>query len=156
MTRLHRCLLLIASVLCINPLSAAEPTPTSPVDVWASLLKPKYFGVTPLKEGRSIIDMRTPYRAEDAAFTPVSLTAGIVQSESRYIKDVYVFVESNPQPLAAVFHLTPAAGARRSGLARACRPVHQYSRRRGFEYRRTPPGDQFCQSPGRLFGARRV
>ena len=124
MTHLHRGLLLIASLLCINPLSAAESAPSSPVDIWASLLKPKYFGVTPLKEGRSIIDMRSPYRAEDAAFTPISLTAGIVQSASRYIKDVYVFVENNPQPLAAVFHLTPASG--RADLALRVR-VDQYT-----------------------------
>ena len=124
MARLLRYLLLIAIACCVNPLRAAEPAPTSPIDIWASLLKPKYYGATPLNEGRSIINMRTPYRAEDAAFTPVSLTAGIVQSETRYIKDIYVFVENNPQPLAAVFHLTPASG--RADLAMRVR-VDQYT-----------------------------
>ena len=124
MARLHQCLWLIASLCSAYPLSAAEPAPMSPLDVWATLLKPKYFGATVLNEGRSMIDMRTPYRAEDAAFTPVSLTAGIAQSEARYIKDIYVFVENNPQPLAAVFHLTPAAG--RADLALRVR-VDQYT-----------------------------
>ena len=55
---------------------------------------------TPLTEGRSVIDMKTPYRSEDAAYTPVSITAGIPQTPERYIKDIYVFVEKNPQPLA--------------------------------------------------------
>ena len=124
MARLHHYVLLIALACCAAPLPAAEPVPTSPIDIWATLIKPKYFGATQLNEGRSIIDMHTPYRAEDAAFTPVSVTAGIVQSETRYIKDIYVFVENNPQPLAAVFHLTPASG--RADLAMRVR-VDQYT-----------------------------
>ena len=86
---------------------AAEQSET---DVWAALLKPSYFGDAELIEGRSIIDMKTPYRAEDAAFTPVSITANILQTDNRYIEKIYLFVEKNPQPLAGVFHLTPEMG----------------------------------------------
>ena len=82
----------------------------SEVDIWATLLKPNYFGDTELLEGRSIIAMKTPYRAEDAAFTPVSITANIPQSAERYIEKIYLFVEKNPQPLAGVFNLTPDMG----------------------------------------------
>lgn len=80
----------------------------SEVDVWATLLKPNYFGDTELIEGNSIIEMKTPYRAEDAAFTPVSITANIPQSAERFVETIYLFVVKNPQPLAGVFHLTPA------------------------------------------------
>ena len=124
MARLQHCLALLLSLCSAGLVSAAEPATTSPVDLWATLLKPKYFGATPLIEGHAIIDMRTPYRAEDAAFTPVALIAGIAQNEARYIKDIYVFVENNPQPLAAVFHLTPAVG--RADLALRVR-VDQYT-----------------------------
>ena len=117
MVRLVPLLLLIS--LLVSPLRglAAEGDAQSDVDVWATLLKPHYFGDTPLTEGRAIIDMKTPYRSEDAAFTPVSISAGIPQTEARYIKDIYVFVENNPQPLAGIFHLTPASG--RAALTRS-------------------------------------
>ena len=124
MVRLIPLLLLIS--LLVSPLRglAAEGDAQSDVDIWATLLKPHYFGDTPLTEGRAIIDMKTPYRSEDAAFTPVSISAGIPQTEARYIKDIYVFVENNPQPLAGIFHLTPASG--RADLALRVR-VDQYT-----------------------------
>lgn len=110
-----RCLtsFLLLLVLAVGSAVQAEDGAAgqgSEVDVWATLLRPHYFGDTPLTEGRSIIDMKTPYRSEDAAYTPVSITAGIPQTPERYIKDIYVFVEKNPQPLAGIFHMTPASG----------------------------------------------
>lgn len=124
MTGPHYLLVLLLSLCGASLVHGAEPAASSPVDIWASLLKPQYFGRTPLIEDRAIIDLRTPYRAEDAAFTPVAISAGIPQTSTRYIKDVYIFVENNPQPLAAVFHLTPAAG--RADLALRVR-VDQYT-----------------------------
>ncbi len=100
--------LLLSVLLAI--VAAPAVAEQSQVDVWETLLRPNYFGTTELIEGRSVIDMKTPYRAEDAAFTPVSITAGIAQTPQRYIEKIYLFVEKNPQPLAGVFHLTPDMG----------------------------------------------
>ncbi|MEQ8232591.1 MAG: quinoprotein dehydrogenase-associated SoxYZ-like carrier [Gammaproteobacteria bacterium] len=96
----------------------------SAIDIWATLLKPKYFGDTELVEGRSVIDMKTPYRAEDAAFTPVSITAAMPQTPQRYIEKLYLFVENNPQPLVGIFTLTPSMG--RADLAMRVR-IDQYT-----------------------------
>ncbi|MEQ8663344.1 MAG: quinoprotein dehydrogenase-associated SoxYZ-like carrier [Gammaproteobacteria bacterium] len=96
----------------------------SEVDAWATLLKPRYFGDAELVEGRGVIDMKTPYRAEDAAFTPVSITASFPQTAERYIEKLYLFVEKNPQPLVGIFTLTPAMG--RADLAMRVR-VDQYT-----------------------------
>lgn len=119
-----RHLILFALVLLPVAVLATDPTAQSDVDIWATLLKPKYFGDTPLTEGRTVIDMKTPYRSEDAAFTPVSITAAIPQTAQRYIQEIYVFVEGNPQPLVGVFHLTPAMG--RADLAMRVR-VDKYT-----------------------------
>ena len=124
MVRVTSMWMLLASFMLATMSALAAGERQSPVDIWATLLKPKYFGDTPLTEGRAIIDMKTPYRSEDAAFTPVSISAGIAQTEQRYIKDIYVFVENNPQPLAGIFHLTPASG--RADLALRVR-VDQYT-----------------------------
>lgn len=96
----------------------------SEIDVWESLLKPKYFPDVEFGDGRGIIEMKTPYRAEDAAFTPVSIQAGLPQTEQRYIGKLYLFVEKNPQPLVGIFTLTPAMG--RADLALRVR-IDQYT-----------------------------
>lgn len=89
------------------PSPAAEQ---SPVDVWATFLKPKYFADQTLLEDTTVIQMKTPYRAEDAAFTPVTIKAQFPQSPARFIEKIYVVVDNNPEPLAGVFNLTPEIG----------------------------------------------
>ena len=116
--------MLTRAALALALVSTSAFAQQSEVDIWATLLKPKYFPDVELTEGRSIIDMKTPYRSEDAAFTPVSITAGIPQTAERYIEKLYVFVEKNPQPLVGVFTLTPEMG--RADLAMRVR-VDQYT-----------------------------
>ncbi|MCC7123896.1 MAG: hypothetical protein IT178_03550, partial [Acidobacteria bacterium] len=82
----------------------------SQVDVWQAFLKPRYFEGKEIVEDKTVIDLRTPYRAEDAAFTPVTIKAQFPQTPERYIETVYIIVDNNPEPLAGVFHLTPEMG----------------------------------------------
>lgn len=96
----------------------------SKIDVWETLLKPKYFPDVELIEAGGVIELKTPYRAEDASVTPVSITADFPQSEERYIEKIYMFVDENPQPLVGIFHLTPDMG--RADLAMRIR-VDKYT-----------------------------
>ncbi|MBI2800332.1 MAG: quinoprotein dehydrogenase-associated SoxYZ-like carrier [Gammaproteobacteria bacterium] len=82
----------------------------SEIDLWSMLLKPKYFQARPITSGKSIIEMRIPLRAEDAGVVPVSIDARIPQTPERYIKEIFVFVDKNPKPLAGHFFLTPELG----------------------------------------------
>lgn len=112
----------IATVL-LTAMSAAGAN-QSKIDVWETLLKPKYFPDTEFVEAGGVIELRTPYRAEDAAVTPVSITANFPQSDERFIEKIYMFVDENPQPLVGVFHLTAAMG--RADLAMRVR-VDKYT-----------------------------
>lgn len=103
------------------PLHAANQ---SEVDAWEAFLKPKYFGDTELLDGSSVFELITPYRAEDAALTPVSITAKIPQTEERYIESYLLLVDKNPQPLVGTFHMTPAMG--RADLAMRVR-INEYT-----------------------------
>ncbi len=103
---LHRALA-AAVLLAALPLHAAEQ---SEVDIWGTLLKPKYFPGVELKDAAPIFELVTPYRAEDAALTPVSVNARIPQTAERYIRRVWLFVDGNPQPLVGTFELTPEMG----------------------------------------------
>jgi sulfur-oxidizing protein SoxY len=82
----------------------------SEVDVWQAFLKPKYFPDQELIEGSEVISLKTPYRAEDAAVTPVSVTSGFPQSAERYVEKIYIFVDKNPEPLVGLFTLAPDMG----------------------------------------------
>jgi sulfur-oxidizing protein SoxY len=79
-------------------------------DAWNNVLKKKYFGDRPIAETTDLIELTTPYRAEDPALVPVSLTAKIPQTPDRYIKTVTLIIDNNPVPFAAAFHFTPESG----------------------------------------------
>ena len=48
--------------------------------------------------------METPGRAMDAAIVPISIDSKIDQTPDHYIKNLYLVIDNNPSPLAAVFH----------------------------------------------------
>lgn len=92
--------------------------------VWTGSLRDAYFGDREIIESDDLIVLDAPDRAQDAAIVPISITANIPQTEDRYIKTIYVFIDKNPGPLAGTFHFTPASG--RADLAFRVR-VNTYS-----------------------------
>lgn len=94
--------------LAISAVAVAEDQ--SEAGIWETFLKDKYFKDIDIIEDKTVIEMTTPYRAEDAAVTPVSITAQIPQKPDLYIEKIYVLVDKNPQPLVGVFNLTPEMG----------------------------------------------
>lgn len=108
-------------VLLIPQAASAEQ---SDVDIWTSFLRDEYFKDIELIEDKSVIELKTPYRAEDAALTPVSIQAKIPQTKERYIEKLYMFVDKNPQPLVGIFEMFPDIG--KADLAMRIR-VDQYT-----------------------------
>jgi len=106
------------SFLKLSLLAGLSPWPNhlaraanqSPVDVWTTFLKPKYFADATMREDTTVIQMKTPYRAEDAAFTPVTIKAQFPQRPERYIEKIHVVIDNNPEPLAGTFTFTPEIG----------------------------------------------
>lgn len=103
----HLCLCLLASLFLAPPLAAQQQ---SEVDIWQTLLRPEYFGSREIQEGKTLVELRIPLRAEDSGVVPISINAKIPQTPARYIKTMYVFVDKNPKPLAGKFHLTTEMG----------------------------------------------
>lgn len=127
MTCLHRISIAWRSTLALA-LIALAPLPViaeqSDMAAWNGFLRQQYFNSVPIVEDHSVVELNTPYRAEDAAFTPVTIRAKFPQSATRYIQKIYVFVDDNPEPLAGLFTLTPDMG--RADLALRVR-VNQYT-----------------------------
>jgi sulfur-oxidizing protein SoxY len=111
----HRSILKFTAGLLIAGLSitggvARAATDASEITVWETFLKEAIFKDANIIEDKTVIDMNTPYRAEDAAVTPVTITAQFAQTPERYIEKLYLVVDKNPQPLVGEFNLTPDMG----------------------------------------------
>ncbi len=122
LTPCWRGIALMLVLLAANVIVMAEEQAES--STWDQFLKPTYFKDKTITEDRSIIELVTPYRAEDAALMPVSVNAKIPQTSDRFIEKLYLFVDKNPQPLVGVFSLTPALG--KADLATRIR-INQYT-----------------------------
>jgi sulfur-oxidizing protein SoxY len=59
---------------------------------------------------QNVLEVRAPYRAEDATLAPVSIHTKIPQSDDLYIQRMHVFIDKNPLPLVGLFDFTPASG----------------------------------------------
>lgn len=75
-------------------------------DRWVAL-KQAYFGDTLITIGDDVVSLEAPGRAHDAATVPISVTA---VDRERQIRDIYLFVDQNPLPLAGIFRFTEEAG----------------------------------------------
>ena len=80
--------------------------------VWEEQIRPGAFGDRELVFGGSeeIVEIKAPFRAEDAAAVPISIHAGIPQQAERHIRSMHVYVDKNPVPLVGIFEFTPQSG----------------------------------------------
>ena len=66
-------------------------------------LKPAIFGNRTIHDGKNMVTLHAPYRAEDQRTVPISASVNL--SEGRKLKTVTFIVDEDPVPVAAVFHL---------------------------------------------------
>jgi sulfur-oxidizing protein SoxY len=91
-------------------LAADQPPAAQNSPMWLKL-RVHLFQDRPISEnGAKLIELSAPARAEDAAVVPVAIRTLSVQTPARYIKTVYLILDNNPGPVAAVFHMTPESG----------------------------------------------
>lgn len=59
---------------------------------------------------QNVLEVKAPYRAEDATLAPISIHAKFPQTNDLYIKRMHVFIDKNPVPLVGMFDFTTASG----------------------------------------------
>src|ERR1700761_1504957 len=87
----------------VAPSRAAEP-----YDPWPGLVQ-DIFNNRPMDDGSNVIGIEMPYRAEDAAIVPVTLTSKLSPDDSRHLVAITLVIDQNPAPMAAKFELGPDA-----------------------------------------------
>lgn len=73
-------------------------------------LSARLFPGRPLRAGRDVIQVAAPLRAAYGASVPVKITSLLAQRPERYVKRLWVVVDKNPSPVAAVLDLTTEIG----------------------------------------------
>jgi sulfur-oxidizing protein SoxY len=79
--------------------------------IWQKV-RAELFAAAPIEPGDGVVTLEVPARAQDAATVPITIRAQFPQAAGRYIDKIWLVVDNNPSPIAAVFQLT-----RRSGRA---------------------------------------
>lgn len=82
-------------------------TDTSPE--WDKL-REKLFGNRAISADGSRVQLVVPLRAAYGASVPVKVVSKLPQTPALYVKRVYLLVDKNPSPVAAVLDLTPEVG----------------------------------------------
>lgn len=82
---------------------------------WTGGLRDAYFADREIHSDE-LITLEAPQRADNAAIVPISIKATIPQTEERYIRTIYLFVDKNPGPLVGKFRFSPASGRADLGL----------------------------------------
>jgi sulfur-oxidizing protein SoxY len=107
----RRFVILAAPVLTLALATVAwSGDPDLQSEQWTETRK-TLFGDRPIREGADqVIHLQVPVRPDNGALVPVRITVKAPQSGERFVKRIVVVIDKNPEPLAAVFHLTPESG----------------------------------------------
>ena len=88
-------------------LPSADHDASSPE--WARLSEALFPGRR-LQQGQAVVQVAAPLRAAYGASVPVKVTSKLPQQPQLYVRKVYLVVDKNPSPLAAVLDLTTEVG----------------------------------------------
>lgn len=104
--------LLVAGLLCASGASAQIMSGDNPEAsaIWQKV-RASLFQSRPIAPATDeVISLQAPTRAEDAAIVPIAIKSGLSQTGTRRIDKVYLIIDNNPSPIAAVFQFTPLSG----------------------------------------------
>ncbi len=91
----------------IGGLPSAEHNASSPE--WDTL-SAKLFGGRKLTPGQGTVQLIVPLRAAYGASVPVKIVSKVPQRDELYVRKLYLTVDKNPSPVAAVLDLTTEIG----------------------------------------------
>jgi sulfur-oxidizing protein SoxY len=108
MRTISSCLMLAWFFLSMQAL-AADPDPQAS-EIWQKVRRSLFESRPISTDADAIIQLQAPTRAEDASTVPIAIKTRFTQSPERYIDKVYLIIDKNPSPIAAIFEFTPDSG----------------------------------------------
>jgi sulfur-oxidizing protein SoxY len=89
-------------ILAFCSLNSGQVLAAESQDRWLQI-KTSLFGDKYVESGADLLALDTPVRAMDAAVVPITIESKLSQTPERYIKGLYLVIDNNPSPVAAVF-----------------------------------------------------
>lgn len=108
MVRCFICAILYLGFAAAGTVHGQDAGPADSV-VWKKV-HASVFGNGRLDAADGVVTLETPKRAEDAAIVPLAIRAGFPQTKDRYIEKIWLIIDNNPSPIAAVFQFTQQSG----------------------------------------------
>jgi sulfur-oxidizing protein SoxY len=99
----------VALWLALSGAGWAQDVAPEASPIWQKVRQDLFSGM-PIGGGDNVIVLETPKRAEDAAVVPIAIRAQFPQAENHYIAKLWLIIDNNPSPIAAIFTLTPESG----------------------------------------------
>lgn len=87
-------------VLGLGPAAAAVEQST--LSRWDEI-RNALLGERAVHDGAGVITLDSPARAQDAAVVPIEIATAFTQTASRHIRRLFLIIDNNPSPVAAVF-----------------------------------------------------
>jgi len=101
-------LVIVFAASAASGVFAQAPDPNASA-IWQKVHADLFAGAQ-IDTAQGVIALETPPRAEDAAIVPIALRGAFPQSPERFIDRVWLLIDNNPSPIAAVFDFTPESG----------------------------------------------
>ena len=100
-----------ALLICLVAAGAARGQDVDPEasPIWQKVHAGLFAGA-PIAPGDGVVALEAPARAQDAATVPITIRAQFPQTADRYIDKVWLVVDNNPSPIAAIFQFTQLSG----------------------------------------------
>jgi sulfur-oxidizing protein SoxY len=90
--------------------AAAMLQPAVAADNWSKIRPGLFQNRAIAADAAQMVELVTPARAQDAAVVPITIKTRLPQTPERYISKLYLVIDKNPAPVAAVFSMTPDLG----------------------------------------------
>src|SRR5262245_24362715 len=103
---------ILSAALLVLGLLVRAPARAGDLDTpqWAETRKALFQDRSIQEEADALVQLDVPLRPDDAAAVPVLVKVKQSQAPERFVKNLYIVIDKNPEPLAGVFHLTPDSG----------------------------------------------
>lgn len=99
----------LAGLVLMSATALAQEPDGNQSAIWKKVHDGLFDGVE-IASASDVLTLETPKRAEDAAIVPIAIRARFPQTRDRYIDKLWLIVDNNPSPVAAVFQFTPQSG----------------------------------------------
>ncbi len=103
---------LLAALLLAAPAAAQLKSGDNPEasPVWQKVRASLFAGRSIEAASGDNVVIEAPARAEDAAIVPLALRARLPAGDARHVSKLYLIIDNNPSPIAAIFDFTRGSG----------------------------------------------